>query len=134
MTVSLAAVQPAPIGAPCPATDGARPGSVPCSETADGAVAALWKASWTQLHAVCPDLEIRLAHLEKARPTRFRALQRLEASAGRSAGRVLRGEAKPAALLTKLWAWEAAIVAELSGCGSRRGCGGQHAERLEAKP
>ena len=93
-------------------SDGARLGSA-SAMASDNVVSDLWRASWAQLRACHPDLEIRLAALSKARPTRARALQRLEASAGRSAGRVLRGEAKPAALLTKLWAWEAAVLAEL---------------------
>jgi hypothetical protein len=95
----------------CARPDFSRAGATNAADTAsDNAVSSLWKASWAQLRACHPDLEIRLAGL---RPTRSRALARLEASAARWSGRCLRGEAKPAALLLKLQVWQAAVVAEL---------------------
>ena len=80
---------------------------------ADTAVSALWRASWAALQAVYPDLSARLVQLEHGRPTRHRALARLEASAARRGARCLRGTASPAELLMKLLTWEAAVVAEL---------------------
>jgi len=77
------------------------------------AVGKLWAASWSQLRAAFPAIEDHLAELESTRPTRFRALARLEASAARASGRVLRGTASPAELLRKLLLWEAAILAEV---------------------
>ena len=81
--------------------------------TADDAVSTLWATAWLQLRVVFPDIESRLAQLEHTRPTKARALARLEASAGRAAGRCLRGTAKPIELLKRLWAWQAAVLAEV---------------------
>ena len=92
-------------------------GSASATISADS-VAALWRACWTQLEAAYPNLEQRLAALSKARPTKARALARLEASAGRWAGRVLRVEASPAELLRKLWGWQAAVLAEIERASS----------------
>lgn len=77
------------------------------------AVAELWRACWSQLDIAHPGVEQRLAQLEHTRPTRHRALARLEASAARWSGRVLRGEAKPGALLRRLLTFELAVLDEL---------------------
>src|ERR1019366_1160752 len=84
----------------------------PSARVADN-VAKLWACAWTQLRCVHPDVEIRLIELERERPTRARAIERLAASAGRAAGRCLRGTAKPIELLKRLWAWQAAVLAEV---------------------
>lgn len=86
--------------------------------------AMAWSAAWSQLRAAYPDVEARLARLEHQRPTRFRALQRLESSAGRATGRCLRGEVVPSVLLQKLLAWEQAVLAELLAGEARRPHGG----------
>jgi hypothetical protein len=93
-------------------TDGTPPDRAP-DMASENAVSGLWRASWAQLRACHPDLEDRLAELAHKRPTRYRALARLEASAGRAAGRCLRNEVSPAALLMKLQAWQAALLVEL---------------------
>jgi hypothetical protein len=111
-TERLAAMGRHPSRSPCPATDGAGSGS-DSGMASGGTVSDLWQASWAQLRAAFPDLEARLAQLERERPTRFRALQRLQASAGRWAGRVMRGEATAAQHLKKLLTWQTALVAEL---------------------
>jgi hypothetical protein len=81
--------------------------------TAAGSTADIWAAAWSQLRAAFPDVEPRLAQLERERPTRFRALARLEASAGRAAGRVIRGQVAPSVLLRKLLVWQQAALDEL---------------------
>jgi hypothetical protein len=94
--------------APEPAGSGALSAAL-----AGDTVAALWGSCWGQLRACFPDIEIRLAQLERRRPTRHRFLARLEASAARRGARCLRGAAKPAELLRKLVTWQMAVVAEL---------------------
>jgi hypothetical protein len=83
------------------------------AEPTERAVAAAWATAWSQLRVVHPDVEDLLAQLELAHPTRFRSLQRLEASAARCAGRVLRGEATAADLQTRLERWRDAVLAAL---------------------
>jgi hypothetical protein len=94
------------------ATDGERPGSA-SDAASDNTVMTLWRSCWLQLRACHPELDARLALLERQRPTRARALERLAASAGRAAARCVRGEATPAALLRKLWTWQAAVLVEI---------------------
>ena len=77
------------------------------------AVSLLWSDAWMLLRAAFPDVEARLAQLERQRPTRFRALARLEASAGRCAGRCLRGTASPADLQMRLERWRDAVLVEI---------------------
>jgi hypothetical protein len=105
------------VDSPCASTDGEMGGGT-AELASKHAVLSLWKASWAGLRAAFPDLEVRLAVLEHDRPTRARALRRLESSAGRAAGRCLRGEVAPGVLLQKLLAWEQAILTEF---GSRKG-------------
>ena len=103
MTTARAPLRPA-------ATGGSGPSS---AALAVDPVAALWRLSWRQLEVAFPGIAELLAQLEHRRPTKARALQRLEASAGRAGARVLRGEVLPSVLLRKLWTWQAAVVAEL---------------------
>jgi hypothetical protein len=84
----------------------------PSARVADN-VAKLWASAWTQLLAAFPNLEADLAQLERERPTKARALARLESSVGRASGRVLRGTASPVELLKRLQVWTAAVVGEL---------------------
>ena len=108
----MTALQPRSTAHAALATDGE--GAERASDTASSdSVAGLWRLAWEQLGIAFPNIEQRLAQLERERPTRFRALARLEASAGRWAGRCLRGEALPLALLKKLWTWQLAVVTEL---------------------
>jgi hypothetical protein len=93
-------------------------GSTPTSTTVS--TADLWATSWTQLRAAYPKVETRLVQLEHERPTRFRALQRLEASAARASARVVRGQVAPSVLLRKLLLWQMAVLAELE----RNSCDG----------
>jgi hypothetical protein len=94
-----------------PAATGGREAS--SAAVAVDAVSTLWKTSWMQLEVAFPGITERLAQLERRRPTRHRFLARLEASAGRWGARVLRGEAKPGALLKKLQVWQGAVLDEL---------------------
>ena len=85
--------------------------AVSTMRSATPSTADLWSSAWTQLRAAYPDVESRLAQLERERPTRARALQRMEASAGRASGRCQRGT--PRDLLKKLLVWQQAILVEL---------------------
>jgi hypothetical protein len=106
--VPLRATYPSRLGV---STDGGRLGRAAGTASA---VSNLWAGAWSQLRSAYPNVEDCLAKLETTRPTRFRALQRLESSAGRWAGRVQRGEAPPARLLEKLLVWQTALAAELA--------------------
>ena len=76
--------------------------------------ATLWGQSWARLAAVYPDIENALAQLEHQRPTRFRALARLEGAAGRAAGRSIRGTASLSQLEERLQTWTSAVLAALA--------------------
>lgn len=79
------------------------------------AVAKLWAAAWSRLEAAeHPNVEERLAELEHARPTRARSLDRLASSAGRAAGRAIRGEATLADVEGRLRAWSDGVLAALA--------------------
>jgi len=91
---------------------------VPCQTE----VAALWSAAWSRLVSTYPDLEARLAELPRAG-----VVARLESSAGRQAGRAVRGgETELAEFRSRLAKWEAAVVnalAEQDHARSLRTCG-----------
>jgi len=77
-------------------------------------VAALWSATWSRLAAVHPDIEVKLAQLEQARPTRSRSLERLAGAAGRASNRVVRGAGTIVELETRLRAWSDAVLDALA--------------------
>jgi len=78
--------------------------------TTAGAVAGAWAATWSRLAAAHGDLEGRLASLPRAG-----VVARLEASAGRQAGRAVRGgEAELEEFKARLARWEAAVANALA--------------------
>lgn len=79
------------------------------------AVKAAWAASWSRLLAEYHDAEARLADLEHAEPTRFRAIERLAGAAGREGGRVVRGGGSATELDARLRQWERAVADALAG-------------------
>ena len=89
-------------------SDGVPLGSA-SARAAENAVAELWAQAWSRLRAECPDLDERWASAE-----RCPSVARTMASAGRCAGRVLRGEASPSELLKKLLVWQVAVIDTLA--------------------
>jgi len=103
--------------------------------TSDHSVSDLWKASWARLRTEHHDLDERWATIESC-PSVARSM----ASAGREAGRVVRGAGSLAELKNRLGKWEASVLKALAAQDHARSerlcldCAGTDAETETVLP
>jgi hypothetical protein len=116
---TLGRLQPRSTAPTCVHTNGVILGRARATAPDHRAIAALWGETWRRLRAEYPDVEESTASLPPA-------VHRLEASAARWAGRVVRGEADLVEFEAKLSDWEDAVIASLAAkdqARSLRTCG-----------
>jgi hypothetical protein len=78
-------------------------------------VAALWSAAYQRLALEYLDIETRLPSVEQCP-----SVARVQAAAGREAGRIQRGAGDLAELGRRLQTWEAEVLAAIAGQDSAR--------------
>lgn len=118
--VQMARVWPASAEPRGAATDGRGPGRTVDDSSTTAAIRAAWAASWQRLVGIHPDVELRLADLERSHPSTGRSLARLAGSAGRAFGRAVRGEAPMAEAEARLMVWERAVLDALAELDTER--------------